>query len=70
MWVGTPQYMPPESFDGHYDVKSEVYGAGLTLYELLALRPAIAGRNTGDTIRKATTRSFDLPAQVQRGNSQ
>ncbi|MFK8111153.1 MAG: protein kinase [Rubripirellula sp.] len=52
--VGTPQYMPPESFDGHYDVKSEVYGAGLTLYELLALRPAIAGRNTGDTIRKAT----------------
>ncbi len=52
--IGTPQYMPPESFDGTYDIKSEVYAAGLTLYELLALRPAIDGKNTGDTIRKAT----------------
>lgn len=52
--VGTPQYMPPESFDGIYDVKSEVYSVGLVLYELLALRPAIDGKNTGDTIRKAT----------------
>jgi serine/threonine protein kinase len=52
--VGTPQYMPPESFDGIYDVKSEVYSVGLVLYELLALRPAIEGKNTGDTIRKAT----------------
>lgn len=52
--VGTPQYMPPESFDGTYDEKSEVYGVGLTLFEMLALRPAIDGKNTGDTIRKAT----------------
>lgn len=52
--VGTPQYMPPESFDGSYDVQSEVYATGLTMYELVSLRPAIEGRNTGDTIRKAT----------------
>ena len=52
--VGTPQYMPPESFDGNYDVKSEIYGVGLTLYELLTRRPAIEGRNPGDVIRKAT----------------
>ncbi|MEM6690784.1 MAG: protein kinase [Planctomycetota bacterium] len=51
--VGTPQYMPPESFDGKYDVQSEVYATGLTLYELLALRPAIEGKNTSDTIRKS-----------------
>ncbi len=52
--VGTPQYMPPESFGGNYDVRSEVYSLGLTLYELLALRPAIEGRNTAEVIRKAS----------------
>ncbi|MDB4393971.1 protein kinase [Rhodopirellula sp.] len=52
--VGTPQYMPPESFEGNYDVRSEVYALGLTLYELLTLRPAIEGNGTADIIRKAT----------------
>ncbi|MEE2643107.1 MAG: serine/threonine-protein kinase [Planctomycetota bacterium] len=37
---GTPQYMAPESFEGHYDQRSEVYCLGITLYELLATRPA------------------------------
>ena len=52
--VGTPQYMPPESFEGNYDTRSEVYALGLTLYELLTLRPAIEGNGTADIIRKAT----------------
>ncbi len=52
--VGTPQYMPPESFEGDYDVRSEVYALGLTLYELLTLKPAIEGNGTADIIRKAT----------------
>ncbi len=52
--VGTPQYMPPESFEGDYDIRSEVYALGLTLYELLTLRPAIEGNGTADIIRKAT----------------
>lgn len=52
--VGTPQYMPPESFDGIYDVKSEIYGVGLTLYELLTCRPAIDGKSPGDVIRRAS----------------
>ncbi|MGI9472537.1 MAG: protein kinase domain-containing protein [Rubripirellula sp.] len=52
--VGTPQYMPPESFEGTYDAKSEVYALGLTLYELLTMRPAIEGNGTPDIIRKAS----------------
>ncbi|HBV63249.1 MAG TPA: hypothetical protein DEF45_09535 [Rhodopirellula sp.] len=52
--VGTPQYMPPESFEGDYDIRSEVYALGLTLYELLTLKPAIEGNGTADIIRKAT----------------
>lgn len=52
--LGTPQYMPPESFEGTYDVKSEVYAAGLTLYELLTGRPAVSGKGHADVIRKAS----------------
>ncbi len=52
--VGTPQYMPPESFEGDYDIRSEVYALGLTLYEILTLKPAIEGNGTADIIRKAT----------------
>src|SRR5262249_60284117 len=32
--------MAPERFAGHCDARSDVYSLGLTLYELVALRPA------------------------------
>ncbi len=38
--VGTLRYLAPEAFDGQHHTRSEVYALGLTLYELLALRPA------------------------------
>ena len=59
--VGTPQYMAPESFEGQFDVRSEVYTVGLTLYELLTLRPAIAGGNPGAVIRNATSGQITRP---------
>ena len=37
--VGTLLYMAPERFQGKCDQRSDVYGLGLTLYELVALRP-------------------------------
>jgi WD40 repeat protein/tRNA A-37 threonylcarbamoyl transferase component Bud32 len=42
-FVGTVRYVPPEGFSGDWDEQSDVYSLGLTLYELLALRPAFTG---------------------------
>jgi WD40 repeat protein/tetratricopeptide (TPR) repeat protein len=38
--LGTLRYMAPERLRGECDVRADVYALGLTLYELLALKPA------------------------------
>ena len=38
--LGTIRYMAPERFSAQCDARSDVYSLGLTLYELVALRPA------------------------------
>jgi serine/threonine protein kinase/WD40 repeat protein len=50
--VGTMRFMAPERFDGRSLPQSDVYGLGLTLYELLTLRPAFDDTNKGRLIDK------------------
>ncbi len=48
--VGTIRFMAPERFEGKSLPQSDVYGLGLTLYELLTLRPAFDDTNKGRLI--------------------
>ncbi len=38
--LGSLRYLPPERLQGHSDAQGDVYGLGVTLYELLLRRPA------------------------------
>ncbi len=39
-FAGTIRYMAPERFQGSFDQRSDIYGIGLVLYELVTLKPA------------------------------
>jgi WD40 repeat protein/serine/threonine protein kinase len=53
--LGTLRYMPPEAFEGKSDARNDVYSLGLTLYELLALRPAFEEKDRNKLIKQVTT---------------
>src|SRR5262249_31117603 len=52
--LGTLRYMPPEAFEGRTDVRSDAYSLGLTLYELLAMRPAFDEQERNRLIKQVT----------------
>jgi WD40 repeat protein len=50
--VGTIRYLAPERFRGTCDARSDLYSLGLTLYELVARRPAFEAPERHELIRK------------------
>ena len=63
--VGTWRYMAPERFGGVSDARSDVYSLGLTLYELLALRPAFDGSTREELIQQV---SHGVPPRPRKVN--
>jgi serine/threonine protein kinase/WD40 repeat protein len=49
--VGTLRYLAPERFNGVSEARSDIYSLGLTLYEMLTLRPAFDEQDRGRLIR-------------------
>ena len=41
-FLGTLRYVAPERLDGRGDARADIYGLGVTLYELACGRPAFA----------------------------
>lgn len=62
--IGTLRYMAPEQFAGSSDARSDVYSLGLTLYELLTLRPACDETDRGRLIRQITDAAPPPPRQL------
>ncbi len=65
--LGTLRYMPPEAFEGRTDRRGDVYSLGLTLYELLALRPAFDEKDRHRLIKRVTS---EEPERLDRLNRQ
>jgi WD40 repeat protein/serine/threonine protein kinase len=64
--VGTVTYMAPERFAGEADERSDVYGLGATLYEMLTLRPAFLDKNRGRLIERVTREEPYQPSTIDR----
>jgi serine/threonine protein kinase/WD40 repeat protein/tetratricopeptide (TPR) repeat protein len=50
--VGTIRYMPPERFEGTSLPQGDIYAVGMTLYEMLTLRPAFDDANHARLIQR------------------
>ena len=64
--VGTLRYMAPEQFEGQSDARSDVYSLGLTLYELITLRPAFDEKDRGRLIHQVTRQEPPAPRKLNR----
>jgi eukaryotic-like serine/threonine-protein kinase len=49
-YIGTPEYMAPECFDGRVDHRSDIYSVGVVLYLALAGRLPFKGKSATQTI--------------------
>jgi WD40 repeat protein/serine/threonine protein kinase len=65
--VGTLRYMAPERFNGQCDVRSDVYSLGLTLYEMLVMRPAFDESDRSKLVRQVLHDEPPRPRKLNPG---
>jgi len=67
--LGTPWYMSPEQALGHVDEmdeRSDVWGLGAVLYELLAGRPPFEGSNVASVVSKVIVGEVRPASELER----
>jgi serine/threonine protein kinase len=64
--VGTLRFMAPERFRGVSEPRSDVYSLGLTLYEMLTLRPSFADSDRLRLIERIKGEEPPRPRQLNR----
>ena len=64
--VGTMRYIPPERFHGQTDARGDIYGLGLTLYEMLTLRPAFLEMEREPLVNRILQSSLPPPRRSDR----
>ena len=62
--LGTIRYMAPERFEDFSDARADIYGLGLTLYELLVGRKAFAERDRATVIEAIREEGPERPRRV------
>ncbi len=62
--VGTVRYMAPERFEGSSLPQSDVYALGMTLYEMLTLRPAFGDSNRARLIQRILKEEPPAPRKL------
>ena len=65
--LGTPSYMAPEQAQGNHDLvdqRTDVYGLGAILYEILTGRPPFTAAKTSEIIRKVCQETPIPPRQI------
>jgi WD40 repeat protein/serine/threonine protein kinase len=65
--LGTFRYMPPEAFEGQGDARGDVYSLGVTLYEMVGLRPAFDERDQNKLVKQVTTSEPPPVGRVRPG---
>ncbi|MBN8602188.1 MAG: protein kinase [Planctomycetes bacterium] len=71
--VGTLRYMAPEQFQGQADQRTDIYSLGLTLFELLELKPGVEFQHgklkycnsTGDHLQPSFSKRSAVPRDLQ-----
>ena len=65
--LGTPAYMAPEQAQGRHDLvdqRTDIYGLGAILYEILTGRPPFIAPKTSEVIRKVCQEAPTPPRQI------